>query len=84
MNKLIIILIIIGGVSCSAPKHPDATSLCRCWTSLRFEKNDSISTIKADSCDNLYKNILDKIKDNKEEFATFNAAYNTMQENGCK
>ena len=84
MNKLFTILIFIAGFSCSAPKHPDATKLCNCWTRLKHEKLDSTSYSLADSCDNLYKNILDEIKDNEEEMAAFNVAYSALQENGCR
>ena len=84
MNKLFTVLTFICFYSCSTPKHPDATSLCDCWTRLRYEKLDSTSYRMADSCDHLYKNILNKLKDNKEEMATFNAAYSTLQENGCR
>ena len=84
MNKLFPIIIIIGSFSCSTPKHPDATRLCNCWTRLKHEKIDSTSYNIADSCDNLYKNILEKIKDNEKEMATFNAAYSALQENGCR
>ena len=75
MNKLIILLIIIGGVACSAPRHPDATSLCNCWNTLRFENNDSISNMIADSCDNIYKTIIAKKKGYEEWTELFNSAY---------
>ena len=51
---------------------------------MKHEKLDSTSYSLADSCDNLYKNILDKIKDNEEEMAAFNVAYSALQENGCR
>ncbi len=63
-------------ISCDAPKHPDATSLCQCWSMLRFEKIDSISNKMADSCDNLYKNIIVKGEGYEEWNALFKAAYN--------
>ena len=80
MKKLYPLLIIIGSFSCSTPKHPDATSLCNCWSRLRFERNDSISNRIADSCDNLYITIIKKKKGYEEWTELFDAAYNECRQ----
>ena len=80
MKKLYPLLIVIGSFSCSTPKHPDATSLCNCWSRLRFERNDSISNRIADSCDNLYITVIKKKKGHEEWTELFDAAYNECRQ----
>ena len=60
--------------SCSEPTHPDAESLCNCYTQMYRADGDRVDVI-ADSCSTIYIDIIKKLKDNPEEKAKFDEAY---------
>ena len=73
------IIISLGFFSCSDPEHPDATSLCNCYTHLhRAREVNDINRI-ADSCNTIYTKILEKYKDDQEGFKAFEEAYRICQ-----
>ena len=74
----ICVLALILFQSCSDPTHPDAESLCNCYTQMYRADDDKIDNI-ADSCSTIHIDIIKKLKDNPEEKAKFDEAYSYCQ-----
>jgi len=66
-------------MSCGEENHPDADSLCKCFTELHRTNTVEQTNRIADSCNSLYSTILEKYKNDEEGKATFNAAYKNCQ-----
>ncbi len=74
MRKIIIlILFVISLISCEK-SHKDATELCGCYTQLHRAVAVKKINLIADSCASLHVEIIESLKDNKEEMKLFEAA----------
>ncbi len=64
--------------SCETPQQEDAERLCGCFTEMhvatRHNRTEQIDHL-ADSCNTLYLEIIEKLKDKPEEKEKFDAAY---------
>ncbi len=62
--------------SCNDPEHADADALCRCYTSLHRSKQEADIDKISDSCNVIFKKVLLKHKDNRDELKAF---YNALR-----
>lgn len=73
--------------SCTTPEsiQKDAESLCNCFKLIKsVDQEDSVAVNKMngqmEECNNMWKEIYDKYKDDEANKKSFNQAYNTCQD----
>jgi len=65
--------------SCSGEEHPDAKSLCDCYTELHRTYTEEQTERVADSCNTIYSDIIQKYKGDEEGKTSFESAYKNCQ-----